>query len=231
MGSNAGPKIPKYDNIRFHLDTLNTKSYPGTGNTWTDLSVAGIAGTKVGTTTFVGGGSTASININGGGYYEFSNPASLDITPSITMNAIWLNRGWTSNWQTLFAKGDQSYRISRDSTVAGRNWYAVGVNPNVYWQTGIATSQPYDVWQMVTVVFDQPNSLVTFYNNGIATTNVARSSALGTTTASLWVGNNSEQTARQLNGNLAVIQFFDTPLSAFEVQELYASYKGRYSLT
>jgi Concanavalin A-like lectin/glucanases superfamily len=231
MGSNAGPKIPKVDSMRFHIDAFNTKSYPGTGNTWTDLSNAGIAGTKVGTTTFVGGGSTSSINIAGAGYYEFSNPTSLDITPSITMNAIWLNRGWSTNWQTLFAKGDNSYRISRDSTGAGRGWYAVGVNPNTYWQSGIATSHAYDIWQMITVVFNQPNSLVTFYNNGIATTNVARSSALGTTTARFWVGNNSEQTARQINGNIAVIQLFDTPLSAADVQDLYASFKGRYGLT
>jgi len=231
MGSNAGPKIPKVDNLKFYLDALNPKSYPGTGNTWTDLSTAGIAGTKVGTTTFVGGGSTASINIAGAGYYEFSNPSSLDITPSITMNAIWMNKGWTSNWQTLFAKGDQSYRISRDSTVAERGWYAIGIGPNTYWQTGIATSHGYDIWHMITVVFDQPNSLVRFYNNGVATTSVERTSALTTNTDKLWVGNNPAQTTRQLNGNLAIVQFFDAPLSALEIQDLFASYKSRYNLT
>lgn len=234
MGSNAGPKIPKVENIVFHIDALNTKSYPGSGNTWSDLSVSGIAGTKVGTVTFVGGGSTASFNWVGTplGYFEYGKPTQFDLTTKITMNVFWLNRGWNAaTWQALFTKGDDSYRISRDATAADRGWYAVGVNPNTYWQTGIATSQPYDVWQMVTCTFDQASNNLIFYNNGIATTNTTRASALNVSTYNFWVGANSQTGGRSPNGNIAIVQLFDTPLSATEVQDLYASFKGRYGLT
>ena len=36
MGVFAGPKIPM-DNIALHVDTNNTKSYPGSGTSWFDL--------------------------------------------------------------------------------------------------------------------------------------------------------------------------------------------------
>ena len=234
MGSNAGPKIPQYEKLVFHIDAYNTRSHPGSGNTWYDISQAGISGTVVGTASFASGGATASVVFNASTYYNFGSPTSLDITPSITMNCIWLNRGWNKSWQTLISKGDHSFRISRSSAVASNGWYATGQDPNVYWNSGIATSHEYDAWKMVTASFNPTTTTVKFYINGIGVsldTTATRNASLATTTAPFWVGANFEQSNRQLNGNVAVVQLFNGVLSDFEVQDLYASYKGRYGLT
>ena len=63
MGVFAGPEIVE-DGLVLALDAGNTKSYPGSGTTWTDLSGNGNNGTFVGTTTF--DSSTNSISFDSG---------------------------------------------------------------------------------------------------------------------------------------------------------------------
>ena len=232
MGSNAGPIIPQYDKLVFHLDALNNRSHPGSGNTWYDVSKSGLAGTVIqGTASYVSGGSTSNVYFNGSTAYNYGASTVFDITPSITMNCIWMNRGWTKAWQALFSKGDTaSPRMSKSNSSAANGWYALGIEPNTYWDSGIATSHEYDAWKMITCVFDQPNSVIKFYINGIGVSNATRTSALTTNTSRFFVGANSTASSRELNGYIAVLQFFNGVLNDNEIQKLFSSYKGRYGI-
>tara|TARA_Y100000114_G_scaffold121130_1_gene116211 strand:- start:537 stop:1202 length:666 start_codon:yes stop_codon:yes gene_type:complete len=59
MGSSAGPNIID-DGLIFCVDAKNTKSYPGSGTTWSDLSRSGNHGTLTNSPTF-----------NSTGYFDF----------------------------------------------------------------------------------------------------------------------------------------------------------------
>jgi hypothetical protein len=52
MGAFAGPEILQ-QNLLFHFDAANSRSYPGTGTTWTDLSGNGRNGSLTNGPTFV----------------------------------------------------------------------------------------------------------------------------------------------------------------------------------
>jgi hypothetical protein len=54
MAFNYSPKIIQ-DGLVLYLDAANTKSYPTTGTTWTDLSRSGNNGTLINGPTFNSG--------------------------------------------------------------------------------------------------------------------------------------------------------------------------------
>ena len=71
------------------LDAGNTKSYPGSGTTWTDLSGKGNTGTLVNTPTYSGvNGGTLSFN-GSSQYVNCGNATNLQITVG-TISA-WFN--------------------------------------------------------------------------------------------------------------------------------------------
>ena len=61
MGIFRGPNIVR-DGLVLNLDAKNSKSYGGSGNTWTDLSGNGYNATKQGNATW-----------NSNGWWEFRN--------------------------------------------------------------------------------------------------------------------------------------------------------------
>ena len=72
MGVFSGPEIAE-DGLVLALDAGNTKSYPGTGTTWTDISGNGNTGTLTGGPTY-SSDNGGSIDFNGG-YAEISSNA------------------------------------------------------------------------------------------------------------------------------------------------------------
>lgn len=76
MSVYGGPKIVT-DGLIVHLDAANTKSYPGSGTTWTDLSGNGNTGSL---------NNSQSFSSNNGGYIINSNYQNISITQNSTIN-------------------------------------------------------------------------------------------------------------------------------------------------
>lgn len=130
MASSIAPNIVT-DGLVLYLDAANTKSYPGSGTTWTDIA-AGNNGTLNNGPTF---------NSSNSGNIVFDGSDDYAITPSISFRtiSIWINTsnnggGWrylldarpgmSSGWYTGFSGGGS----------IGSNWtsqYTNGVSTTV----------------------------------------------------------------------------------------------------
>jgi hypothetical protein len=88
MASSIAPNIVT-DGLVMYLDAANTKSYPGSGTTWNDLSGNSNNGTLINGPTF---------NPNGGidfdgtdDYINFGNPTELNFTGNMS-HEVWFTR-------------------------------------------------------------------------------------------------------------------------------------------
>jgi hypothetical protein len=83
MGYSRGPTIIK-DGLTLYLDSMNSKSYPGTGNTWFDLSGNNNHGTLI-NFTGSGAGTTSGFDTNTG-YMMFDR--HLGISDTVANNRV-----------------------------------------------------------------------------------------------------------------------------------------------
>ncbi|MDH4241912.1 MAG: hypothetical protein OEW48_20310, partial [Phycisphaerae bacterium] len=92
------------------LDEISgTIAYDSSGN--------GNNGTLIGDPQWVAGQIDGALDLDGAGdWVNCGNGASLTINSAITM-AVWVKAPpWTKTWETIFAKGDDSYRLSRSGS-------------------------------------------------------------------------------------------------------------------
>ena len=216
MGISYNPRIVT-DGLVLALDAGNTKSYPGSGTTWTDLSGNGYHATKTGSRVsyssaesaweFTGTSDTDShgIYITGLNYVTGSS----DAIPNLTIES-WIkcNSGTTNHTsdQRIILSFDRSavfrFAIGSDivSSVAGK--------PTFHFDTGTtydigATSYSGnlrdDAWHQVCVTFDSSN--VKFYVDGtLVHTSTGSYGSIGSQTEATetprygWIGNGSEAT-------------------------------------
>jgi hypothetical protein len=127
---NLGPGLV-YENLRMYLDAGNDKSYPGSGNTWYDLSGNNNHGTLNNTTfdsekggCFSFNGTTSYVNLNGGSALNNWNPDATTIysLPSYTSACFWFKTDTTAAGNaTLFTDGyGYEYGVYRNSSnIAG----------------------------------------------------------------------------------------------------------------
>ena len=129
MGVFAGPKIPM-NNIALHVDTNNTKSYPGSGTSWFDL---------VTTRSFTANGTQTPITIqdgntcfqfNGSGYWESDGSTDdCDMGGDCTL-LIWMYHESNEERDTIFEKqgtSSLSYQQEIAVTLETNNrftWYS-----------------------------------------------------------------------------------------------------------
>jgi len=114
MSVNAGPDTIE-SGLVFTLDAANSKSYPGSGTTWTDISGGGNIGTLAGGPIFsttVGG----IISFDGSNdIVTIPNNVSLDTqTPTVEVwvrtnatcqNGFWFEKGAVNTQYSLFQEG------------------------------------------------------------------------------------------------------------------------------
>jgi hypothetical protein len=228
MAVNYSPKIST-DGLIFYLDAANTRSYPGSGTTWSDLSRGGSNGILTNGPTFN--------NENGGsivfdGVDDFvSIPGTLTLTQATFVS--WIRRNGSQN-------GYNGIIVSRGGTggnTTGMNFNSLGVMlgytwndvPNTYaWNSNLI---PPDItWCMVAVSIN-PTSAVAYLctSSGItsATNNVTHAS---TTLAGLRVANDAIGFYRCFNGRISVAQIYNRALSSTEIAQNYNATKGRFGL-
>ena len=89
MSTRYNPSIVR-DNLVLYLDAANTKSYPGSGTTWTDISRKGTDGTLTNGATF-NSGNMGHIAFDGtNDYVDITSLPVISNTSAMTMEA-WVN--------------------------------------------------------------------------------------------------------------------------------------------
>ena len=211
-----------------YLDAANTKSYPGTGTSWLDLSKNGNNGTLVNSPIFDTNNS-GKINFNGTTQYGTSNfgvPNNNSFTVSF-----WMYYSGSSSTTGILTTWDTSWNgfAIALSTNGIRSWTNNGAGGGMNW---VPYSTISNVWSYVTLSYDFSTKTQYGYINGI----LRNSETLGTTIthSTLQIARGGQTSSTQLssypNSNIGLSQLtiYNRALSASEVLQNYNATKFRF---
>jgi hypothetical protein len=209
--------------LKLWLDASNPASYPGTGNTWTDLSGNGNNATLVVAPTY---SSTGHFTFNGSTQYA-SIPSSASLTTT-TPTIIIACTVAASGVGTVMSKGafGQYWNYGLDDV--GATTFKLRNNG------GDAVSATYGTISGMNVFAGVWNGTnMSFYLNGnfIGQSNQFYS-PIANNTGLLTIGCGLLQTTPTefYAGNIAMIQVYNRALNAEEINQNYNSLRGRYGL-
>ena len=234
MAITYNPRIVT-DNLVLALDAANTKSYGGSGTTWTDLSGKGNNGTLTGGPTYSSSDS---------GYFDFdgsndtvtfsSNNIDGLSSGSATQFSImgwvkWdvLNSGPTAWFEKQNATGANvrlELAADHDTVSGGRVWFVTSDT-----STTISAGLVYYIldtnkYYHMALVCDGTSKKA--YINGVEEYSATESFSNTYPSNSYTLGIGGVQ--RKFNGRVANVAIYNKPLTASEVQQNYNALKGRY---
>ena len=196
------------------LDAGNTKSYPGSGTTWTDLSNNGNTGTLTNGPTYssANGGSIVFDGVD-----DYVNCG----TPSISAGKITVNA-----WVKITTGGIFQHIVDSSSS----SWHLAILNDNrPYFWNGSVYHQASPIltvgqWYMLTGV---QGTTLDIYINGVLGQSIASDVNVTTNTVNL---GRFQGYGRQLNSNIAQVSIHNRALSAQEIQQNFNATRSRFSI-
>ena len=231
MSYKYGPSIVT-DGLVFYVDAANSKSYPGTGTTWSDL-VGGNDG------TFEPASGPTYSSANGGsiafdGTDDWSSHSSVSTAWPVTMSC-WVKLDSFVNQPTFMAQSDVSasnqffgfaHILDSGNDILRIYNYNASYN-DARGTTVISTGQ----WYHVTAVFESDTSKK-LYLNGVLeatlTTNTAFPTGIDTMSLSSFQRGGSLSSGGYLDGNIACAMVHNKALSTDEILQNYNALKNRF---
>ena len=245
MPSSIGPKIVD-ENLIFYVDAANEKSYPGSGNTWFDLSGSGNHAELSGTWSHDTG--NTAIHLNEGAQLDGTGRANVTFSGTggqFTIETIFrVNRykylASPSNFGAqLFSSGrtvgnfDRAYYLGRNSlpageaTSAGQAYYLSGRADG---PGGGADEIDANTTYYTAVTVDSTDTLdIFFYRNGYqsAVDNITGSGSLNGEWA---IANQPMGFDQGLDSNFHLVKVYMKILTPEEIHKNYTAYRGRYNI-
>ena len=212
------------------LDAGNTKSYPGSGTTWTDLTGIGNNGTLTNGPTYS--------SANGGaivfdGTDDYVQTIRNDITDNSSFSlSCWFRITTLNNsFRPLidcgnFGGGTAGYCIAINNS----NRLYVAVNAGfVEISNSITTNTWYNV--VATASFGTPYSLNLYLNGILGTVNTsATTNALTNNSSFVRLAQNIVGGLIRFSGNIAQASIYNRALTAAEIQQNFNALRGRYGI-
>jgi hypothetical protein len=227
VGVYGGPEIVE-SGLVLALDAANSKSYPGSGTTWTDLSGNGNNGTLVNGVGY-SGSNLGSLSFDGvDDRVNCGSNSTFNITPSLTINAWIFPTGFgENNFGRIFEKVN-SYVFFLDNTgTFGTNGIRYSVSGNVGTGT-INNVVNLNVWNNFTIVHSGTSA--TLYKNGLSVGTITSLPTLpNIPSSSVYIGNNGGLD-RTFDGNIAQVSIYNRTLTPQEIQQNYNATRGRYGI-
>ncbi|UCG49178.1 MAG: tetratricopeptide repeat protein [Phycisphaerales bacterium] len=198
------------------------------GTTVTD-KYGGCDGNFAGDPEWVEGHSGGAIGLDGSGdYVDCRHDEVFDINDRITVSA-WIKvERFNREWQTIIAKGDSAWRLTRAGGADTIAFHLTGLtlhNEQVYGVTGLIGVED-GQWHHLAGVYD--GSVVSLYVDGVLDAEQSASGNIGTNDFSVLIGENAEMAGRWFCGSIDDVAIFDQPLSAEQVERLYNRGIGSY---
>jgi hypothetical protein len=210
--------------LQLYLDAGNASSYPGSGTTWTDLSVNGRNGTLT-------NGPTYSATNGGSIVFDGTNDF-VQCTGSLTVTAAtfvsWIRRNGNQSQYDgiLFSRGTNTTGMNfQTSNQLGYHWNDAGNTYN--WQSGLTI--PDATWCMIAVSV----------TSTAATAYLCQTSGITTATNTVSHGSSvlndiklaqDDAGSRFYNGNIAIAQLYNIALSAEQISTNFAADRGRFGV-
>ena len=223
MGITYNPRTIT-DGLVLCLDAANTKSYPGSGTTWTDLSGRGNTGTLVNGVGY-NSGNLGSLVFDGVDDYVTTGKVLVPITGQFHIEGwVYLNNTNTVKlFVTQYNNPDDAGRFqcffSSDGTI--RMFDGAGTMP------GGAASYSANVWTYVAFQRDSSNLCNIFVNGTKATPGATDTTTLENTNTIIG-SRGSNQAGTWFNGRMSNVRIYNRALSATEVSQNYNALKSRY---
>ena len=218
----APPIVTK--NLVFYIDALDKASYPGSGNTWTDI-MGGVEGTIYGATW----NSSGYFDFDGSNdYVAYTLPAMG--TDSFTMD-LWVKQDTFTNWQTWVSTSRSSTGFNIGTDADGDVvWYdgarrleADGVmDPN---DDGAGTN----IWRYITYTRDASNSnAAVAYMDGVSVDTGTVSSNQTQTQGSVGALDRGNE---WVNGQIALFRMYKgIAFTPAQVLQNFNSHRGRFGV-
>jgi len=210
------------DNLVFCLDAANTKSYPGSGTTWTELSGKGTNGTLTNGATFdsADGGSIVfdgtndsvalgSDMFNPNADFTISSWIKIDTLSGTNSHTIVSTLGNTGSFQLRYKNGTGLQVV--DSWIVD-----VGAFSN-------SETLSIGTWYNITVT--RSSNTYTYYLNGSSVSSFSSTNTYDR--GPMTIGINYAGT-NVFDGKIAQVHVYNKALTAAEVLQNYNAYKGRY---
>ena len=233
MAFNYSPKVVT-DGLVLYLDAANTKSYPGSGITWTDLSRSGNSSELKGPTFNSGNG--GSIVFDGtNDYVEIQNQIQFDQTDPFTLSS------WVKS-----SSGKNELIINNENILY--TGYRLNINVNANIEIGLRNSISDDIaietlnriyantWYHIVGTYDGTRNVsgMKIYINGVeedtnTISNTLTSSTLSNQQTLLGIRRLSPP-SDPLRGNIANVQIYNRALSTIEITQNYNATKTRFGL-
>ena len=181
-----------------------------------DSSGNELHGTEHGDPDYAEGFYGLALDLDGDGdYIDCGKDPKFDITETITF-AYWIKvRQFDRQWNTVIAKGDDSWRSSRADTNMFMEAAVSGTSGNyVYCVTPVDDGQ----WHHIAAVYDGSEFMI--YVDGKKDISEASTGTITVSTYNVFIGENSQATGRFWNGWIDDLRIYDRALSDDEIAAL-----------
>lgn len=225
MSLSHSPQIVT-NGLILYLDAANTKSYPGTGTTWTDLSGNNRHGTLTGGPTY---------SSSNGGHIAFdgvddrapiANPSGFSTVRTV---AVFVSQN---------APGGGDYAIYGIDANGQDNW--LGIESNVIRFLGTqstdvnnfnlygTTTLLNDAWYQIACTIN--GATATIYLNGAQQATTTRAFTIGSWDTSATIGRRGSIASRYFPGKIACVQAYSRVLTASEINDNFNAHRGRFGI-
>lgn len=226
MGLIHSPRIVR-DGLVLYLDAANTKSYPGSGTTWTDISGKGYDGTLINGPTFSSDDLGCVVFDGSNDRVDGVHNSELNLRNDLTVECWFRRTGGRSDWVRVFGKGDSTnrtyglwYHVNSNYFLYQR--YSGSSNMNVLLTKSVVLNEWYHM------VGTSSGSTHTLYVNGDNMGTVSNSSTFYSSTNPYKVGYGNIHLTHI--GNVSNCRIYNRGLSEAEVKQNYNALKGRFGL-
>ena len=231
MSAFGGPNLIT-DGLVLNLDAGNSKSYPGSGTTWSDKSGFGNNGTLTNGPTFNTGSGGSIVFDRVDDYVSVPKQTAFVNASQFTLMA-WMKRRISTSKVICYQGADTSNDVSFELWSDGFAYFEVGNASNSYANIANTSTD----WQYLAMVFDgtqtgDSNRLKCYINGSLLNVSYNRSipSTSGPSNSVFSIGNSQGIGGNYSDGNIATTQVYNRALSAQEVLQNYTATKGRFGL-
>lgn len=193
------------------------------GVTAVDSSPAGNDGTYVGGVTLGGAGphsGTVAADFDGNNdYVSVPNESSFDVTQFVSI-AAWIKVDqFDTQWQTIIAKGDSAWRLSRNDYT---NTIHFAINSGATQEVVNGSTNVNDgQWHHIVGVYDGANMML--YIDGVLDATSVASRPIDTNDYDVYIAENTQYTGRNWDGALYDVRVYNRPLGQTEIDQLSGS--------
>jgi hypothetical protein len=222
MGVSYNPKIVT-NGLVLALDAGNTKSYPGSGTTWTDLSGNGNTGTLINGPVYNSANGGTIIFDGANDYVEGTN---ISLSNAFTIST-WVRHTTLSSVQQRYLTliGEVGVIRYDGPNGAGQLHFYIKTSGTLKLNLRVNNSLQVNTWYYIVGTWDGTTSRL-YKNASEIGTNVPGGTLDGGNLTYNIGGIGSET----INGNIAQASIYNRALTAAEIQQNFNALRGRYGI-